>query len=216
MRDEITTDDSIDDEDDPKVGHQAAAAGSCQDLVRIRRASRIYIPCVGLSPCEPAVQVDLAMGIVFEKANPKRPDTRTHSLYAQLEGAKTVAEALELGATKRHIRYELRQGTASLVPPVDAPAGAAASASAAQVFIFAAAGVDVPGKAPLTEAWCFEDSPLGKTGDDLKHARSFVCAAVKGADYVFSTHLKRWECTRAPTAMEIYLAHPGNRGNTSI
>ena len=55
--------------------------------------------------------------------------------------------------------------------PADAPAAAAASAAAAQVIIFAAAGVDVPGRANLIEAWCSEDSPLGKTGDDLKPAR---------------------------------------------
>ena len=88
------------------------------------------------------------MGIVFDQENPKRADTLTHNLYEQFKGAKTVAEAIELGATKGHIRYELKQGTARLVPPVDAPAAAAASAAAAQMVIFAAAGVDVPGRAP--------------------------------------------------------------------
>ena len=55
--------------------------------------------------------------------------------------------------------------------PADAPAAAAAPV--------AAAGVDVPGRAPLIEAQCSEDSPLGKTGDALKPARNVVRFTVK-------------------------------------
>ena len=179
VRDGVTTDDGDDDEDDPEVEHEAPAAGSSQKLVRIPRASRICIPRVGPPPREPAVHLDLAMGIVFDQENPKRADTLIHNLYEQFEGAKTVAEAIELGATKGHIRYELKQGTARFVPLAEAPAAAAASAAAAQMIIFAAAGVDVPGRAPLIEAWCSEDSPLGKTGDDLKPARNVVLFTVK-------------------------------------
>ena len=47
------------------------------------------------------------------------------------------------------------------------------------MIIFAAAGVDVPRRAPLIEAWCSEDSPLGKTGDGLKPARNVVRFTVK-------------------------------------
>ena len=100
-------------------------------------------------------------------------------MYEQFKGAKTVAEAIELGATKGHIRYELKRGTARIVPPAEAPAAAAASAVAVQMIIFAAAGVDVPGRAPLIEAWCSEDSPLGKTGGDLKRARNVVHFTMK-------------------------------------
>ena len=116
VRDGITTDDGDDDEDDPEVEHEAPAAGLSQELVRDPRASRIYIPRVGPPPHEPAVHLDLAMGIVFDQESPKCADTLTHDLYEQFKGARTVAEALELGATKGHIRYELKQGTARLVP----------------------------------------------------------------------------------------------------
>ena len=179
VRDGVAADDGDDDEDDPEVEHEAPAAGSIQELVWIPRTSRIYIPRVVPPPREPAVRLDLAMGIAFDQESPKRADTLTHNLYEQFKGAGTVAEALELGATKGHIRYELKQGTARLVPPADAPAAAAASAAAAQVIIFAAAGVDVPGRAPLIEAWCFKDNPLGKTGDDLKLASNVVRVTVK-------------------------------------
>ena len=178
VRDCDASDDGVDD-DEPEVEHEAPAEGSGQALVRIPRASRIYIPRVGPPPREPAVHLDLNMGIVFDQENPKRADTLTHRLYDDFKGARTVAEALELGATKGHIRYELKQGTARLVAPAEAPAAAAAPAASAHVIIFAAAGVDVPGRAPLIEAWCSEDSPLGKTGDSLKPARNVVRFTVK-------------------------------------
>ncbi len=178
VRDCDASDDGVDD-NEPEVEHEAPAEGSGQALVRIPRASRIYIPRVGPPPREPAVHLDLNMGIVFDQENPKRADTLTHRLYDDFKGARTVAEALELGATKGHIRYELKQGTARLVAPAEAPAAAAAPAASAHVIIFAAAGVDVPGRAPLIEAWCSEDSPLGKTGDSLKPARNVVRFTVK-------------------------------------
>ena len=144
VRDCDASDGGVDD-DEPEVDHEAPAEGSGQALVRIPRASRIFIPRVGPPPREPAVHLDLNMGIVFDQENPKRADTLTHRLYDDFKGARTVAEALELGATKGHIRYELKQGTARLIAPAEAPAAAAALAASARVIIFAAAGVDVPG-----------------------------------------------------------------------
>ena len=125
------------------------------------------------------MHLDLDMGLEFDYTNPKRADTMTHALYEKFKGARTVGEALELGATKGHIRYELKQGTARLVERAPAPAAAATSDAAATVVVFAAAGVDVPGRAPLIEGWCSEDSPLGKSGDSLRPARNVVRFTLK-------------------------------------
>ena len=59
------------------------------------------------------------------------------------------------------------------------PAAAAAPIAAATVIVFAAAGVDVPGRAPLIEGWCSEDSPRGTAGDTLKPARNVVRFTLK-------------------------------------
>ena len=100
VRDCDASDDGVDD-NEPEVEHEAPAEGSGQALVRIPRASRIFIPRVGPPPREPAVHLDLNMGIVFDQENPKRADTLTHRLYDDFKGARTVAEALELGTIIR-------------------------------------------------------------------------------------------------------------------
>ena len=80
VRGGVTTDDGEDDEDDPEVEQEAPEAGSSQALVRVPRASRIYIPRVGPPLREPAVHMDLNMGIVFDQESPKRADTLIHNL----------------------------------------------------------------------------------------------------------------------------------------
>ena len=144
------------------------------------------------------------MGTVFDQENPTLADTLTHNLYEKFKGARTVAEALELGATKGHIRYELKQGTARPVTPADAPAATAAPAAAARMIIFAAAGVDAPGKAPLIEAWCSEDNPLGKTGDALKPAPNVV-------RFTIEEDLNREQTIREALESEKAQGHPPPR-----
>ena len=171
---EITSDDDAGNEEHPRAGIGLQLDGSSQALARDPRASRIYAPRVTPPPHKPAAHWDPGMALEFDQDNPKRADTLTHNLYEKFKGAKTVAEALELGATKGHIRYELRQGAARLVASADAPAAAAAPAVAARMVILTAAGMDVPGRLPLIEGCCSEDNPLGETGDSLKPAPNFV------------------------------------------
>ena len=62
VRGSDASDDGVDG-DEPEVEPEAPAEGSGQALVRIPRASCIYIPRVGPPPREPVVHLDLNMGI---------------------------------------------------------------------------------------------------------------------------------------------------------
>ena len=116
--------------------------------LRIPRASRIYIPRVG--PPAPPTKRELRddLPVEFQAENPKMPGSKIYAAYERYKTAKTVAEARELGATKAMIRYDIDKGYASCsVTPT--------------VVVLALAATF----APLVEAWCAEDSELGRVGE---------------------------------------------------
>ena len=132
-------DDMNDDDDD---NAEAPDDGS-QALVRIPRGRRVYTPRVGPRPVPP---LNDSLEIQFDQANPKRAPSASHDLYELYKHARTVGEARRLGATTGHVRYDLKKGFARLVA---APA----------VVVYGAT------PAPLVEAWCDKESPLGTVGD---------------------------------------------------
>ena len=104
-------------------------------------------------------------------------------------------------------------GTARFLRPVDAPPAAAALAAAALIVAFVAASVDVSGRAPFTEMWCFENSSLGKTGGSLKPA-SYVVRLTLSEDMsheqIVRDALAEVGGTRAPTFTGASLARHGH------
>ena len=116
--------------------------------VRVPRASHIYIPRVG--PPAPPKKRELRDDetVSFQDDNPKLPGSKVHAAYERYKAATTVSEARALGASRSMIKYDVDKGHAVVH---DQPA----------VVILALAATF----APLVEAWCAEDSELGKVGE---------------------------------------------------
>ena len=112
----------------------------------VPRGSRIYTPRVG--PPAPPRKRELRddLPITFQAENPKQPGLKMHTAYERYKAAQTVGEARTLGASRSMIKYDVVKGYATLQ---DQPA----------VVVMALAA------APLVEAWCEEDSELGKVGE---------------------------------------------------
>ena len=86
--------------------------------------------------------------MTFQAENPKRVGSKVHAAYERYKTAKTVREARFLGASRSVIKYDAEKGYAVVQ---DQPA----------VVVMALAATF----APLVEAWCAEDSELGKVGE---------------------------------------------------
>ena len=133
-------------EDEAEVqGDEEPPSGST-DLVRIPRGSRIYIPRVGPRPTPRVPPLNDDLAIEFDQDNPKRAGSQSYQLYELYKSARSVGEARRLGASTGHVRYDIKKGYARVESP-------------AAVVIFGAAA------APLVEAWCDPESPLGSTGE---------------------------------------------------
>ena len=149
------TDDGDDDgaktptEDEPALP-EGSAIEDREPVVRIPlpvpRASRIYSPRVGppASPKKRELRDDTQ--ITFQVENPKQLSSKVHAAYEQYKAAKTVGEARALGASRSMIKYDVEKGYAVVH---DQPA----------VLVMALVS------APLVEAWCADDSELGKVGE---------------------------------------------------
>ena len=132
-------------------------------IQRIPRGSRIFIPRVGPppKPSMPSGPLDDATGIQFNEANPKRPHSRSYELYEKYKAAKTVGEAIALGATRGHIKYDISKGFATL--------------DVAMIIICIGNGEndddagdpEAAFAAPLLEAWCDPHSTLGEIGREF-------------------------------------------------
>ena len=116
--------------------------------MRIPRASRIYIPRVG--PPAPPTKRELRddLPVTFQVENPKLPGSKVHAAYERYKTATTVGEARALGESRSIIRYDIDKGYAKCL------------ATPAVVVLALAATFS-----PLVEAWCAEDSELGKVGE---------------------------------------------------
>ena len=132
---------------------------------RIPRASRIYTPRVGLPPRLPIPDgpLDDSVGIEFKIENPKRLSSRSHEVYELYKMAKAIGEARRLGASTGHIKYDPSKGHAKLLgAPAVVCFGPSYTLSDVEKQDPEAAMV-----APLLEAWCDENSPLGAIGMDF-------------------------------------------------
>ena len=151
----LESDAALEDGDTPLSGGPPSADGigaSLDDdagvLVRIPRASRIYCPRIG--PPAPPTKRELRddVAITFQATNPKQPGTKIHASYEKYKVASSIGEARSLGASKAMIRYDVDKGYATI------------QATPAVVVLALAAT-----PSPLVEAWCAEDSELGKVGE---------------------------------------------------
>ena len=151
----LESDAALEDGDTPRSGGSPAADGigasldeDAGVLVRIPRASRIYCPRIG--PPAPPTKRELRddVAITFQAENPKQPGTKIHASYEKYKVASSIGEARSLGASKAMIRYDVEKGFATMQP---APA----------VVVLALAATP----SPLCEAWCAEDSELGRVGE---------------------------------------------------
>ena len=143
---EDNEDDDVNDDDDD--GKDEPPSGST--MVPPPRAKRIYIPKVRPTPVElpkmPTITND--MKIDFDKSNPKRPGTQSYAIYEKYKDATTVEEALKLGATRGHIKYDVKKRFARVMAMMT-------------VMVMCAATV----RSPLVEGWCSSESPLGVVGE---------------------------------------------------
>ena len=114
----------------------------------IPRASRTYTPRVG--PPAPPKKRELRddLPVRFQAENPKQLGSKVHAAYERYKAAQTVGESRALGASRSMIKYDVERGYAVVQ---DQPA----------VVVLALAATF----APLVEAWCAEDSELGKVGE---------------------------------------------------
>ena len=163
--------DDIEQDSQPPALEDGADAGGPNPadggLMRVPRASRIYIPRVGPPPpptkAKPPPSFQDTMRIKFIQKNPKRVGSRSHELYEAYKTAKTVGEALEKGASKGHLRYDISRGHAKLEGDIAivcfGPSRTPCSASSEDP--------DFAVAAPLLEGWCAKDSELGKVGNEM-------------------------------------------------
>ncbi len=121
---------------------------SSTDLMRVPRGKRIYIPRIGPAPRPHIPDLRDELSIKFTQENPKRPGSQSYELYERYKSATTIQQARVLGASKGHIRYDLKKGFAQLD-------------SSPSVIVMGC----VASKAPLLEGWCSSRSPLGEVGE---------------------------------------------------
>ena len=116
--------------------------------VRVPRASRIYIPRVG--PPAPPEKRELRddLPVSFQGESPKLLGSKVHAANERYKTATTAGEARALRASRSMMKYDVDKGQAVVH---DQPA----------VVVLALAATF----APLVEAWCAEDSELGKVGE---------------------------------------------------
>ena len=178
-------------------------------LQRVPRGSRIYIPRVGPRPARPPPALDPDMGINFVHDNPKRPGSRSHELFEAYKTSKTVGEAMQKGATKGHLRYDLTKGYAKLaqsaavvcvgpLPPREEELDEDAEMAVA---------------APLLEGWCDPNSALGEAGPE--HGR-IVYRFTEHDDLSNpSTVAEAFRTARQNPCMAPFLVHRGANGSAS-
>ena len=168
--------DNVDNDDnDNDDGNGARASSSTAPPPP--RAKRIFIPKVRPTPAPlpkmPTITDD--MKIEFDKVNPKRPGTQSYDLYEKYKDADTVEAALKLGASRGHIRYDVKKRFARVMAMMSVMVMCAATAATV--------------RSPLVEGWCSPQSPLGEFGeihgrtvhrftadDDLSKESTIQCA----------------------------------------
>ena len=116
---------------------------------RIPRASRIYTPRVGPPALPKKRELRDDSPVTFQAEHPKLLGSKVHAAYeSTYRTATTVSEARALGASRPMVKYDVDKGYAVVH---EQPA----------VVVLALAATF----APLVEAWCAEDSELGKVGE---------------------------------------------------
>ena len=150
-------------EDEPAFPEDSAIEDR-EPVVRIPmpipRASRIYTPRVGppASPKKRELRDD--MQITLQVENPKQLGSKVHTAYERYKAAQTVSEARDFVPFRSMIKYDVEKGYAVVY---DQPA----------VVVMALAA------APLVEAWCAEDSELGKVGE-IRATANFAARSCEG------------------------------------
>ena len=160
------------------IGDEVIVEGGV--LQRVPRVSRIYMPRVG-PPLRLPVLDGLSMTIKFNIENPKRSFLRSHEVYELYKMVKTLDEARRLGASTGHIKYNRSKGHAKL------------EGTTAVVYFgpfytltdFEKQDPEAALAAPLLDAWCDEESPLGEIGKDFN--RDVFRFTVGGMTYPFPT-----------------------------
>lgn len=61
-----------------------------------------------------ASKVDNSSKITYKQDNPKRPSSESYARYEGYKKAKTVSEAIALGATRQDVNYDVKLGHATL------------------------------------------------------------------------------------------------------
>ena len=61
-----------------------------------------------------ASKVDNSSKISYKQENPKRPSSESYARYEGYKKAKTVSEAIALGATRQDVNYDVAHGHATL------------------------------------------------------------------------------------------------------
>ena len=103
--------------------------------------------------------------ISYAQSNPKREGSKSHALYEEYKAAATCAQALELGARRADLQFDLARGyfsieaggggvdwSARLADELARAAGASGAAATAARDADGADDADVPGLAPAASA----------------------------------------------------------------
>ena len=153
-------DDVADDDDDDLAQDGDGPSSSTGPAPRARRLPGKF-PVQPKSPPK-IINSDLNDEVVidFDAVNPKRPGSKAYELYEQYKSAKTVGEALRLGASKGHIRYDVNKRFARI------------QAMLCVMLICAATS-----SAPLADVWAMNARPAdGRAGLwDGREVHHFTC-----------------------------------------